>query len=80
MKAAVIFDQAGIAGDTAGVAEDAATGSASGPLGAYVAERGIVSLGDPIEIVIRAEGHRRSVHARIIGWRIDEPGRAWLTR
>jgi trans-2,3-dihydro-3-hydroxyanthranilate isomerase len=34
-----------------GVTEDAATGSASGPLGAYVAEHGIVELPDPIEIV-----------------------------
>jgi trans-2,3-dihydro-3-hydroxyanthranilate isomerase len=41
------------AGDTIGVPEDSATGSASGPLGAYVAEQGIVgeSLNDPIEIV-----------------------------
>jgi len=30
------------AGDTIGVAEDSATGSASGPLAAYVAERGVV--------------------------------------
>jgi trans-2,3-dihydro-3-hydroxyanthranilate isomerase len=39
------------AGDTAGIPEDAATGSASGPLGAYVAEHGMVELPDPIEIV-----------------------------
>jgi trans-2,3-dihydro-3-hydroxyanthranilate isomerase len=39
------------AGDTAGITEDAATGSASGPLGAYVAENGLVELPDPIEIV-----------------------------
>jgi trans-2,3-dihydro-3-hydroxyanthranilate isomerase len=34
----------------AGVTEDPATGSASGPLGAYVAERGLVSIGEPIEL------------------------------
>ena len=39
------------AGETLGVPEDAATGSASGPLGAYVAERGVLNLNDPIEIV-----------------------------
>lgn len=39
------------AGDTLGITEDAATGSASGPLGAYVAEHGIVELREPIEIV-----------------------------
>jgi trans-2,3-dihydro-3-hydroxyanthranilate isomerase len=39
------------AGDTIGVLEDSATGSASGPLGAYVAERGVVELVEPLEIV-----------------------------
>jgi trans-2,3-dihydro-3-hydroxyanthranilate isomerase len=39
------------AGDTIGIPEDPATGSASGPLGAYVAERGLVRLPDPIEII-----------------------------
>lgn len=39
------------AGDTIGVVEDSATGSASGPLGAYVAERHLVELSEPIEIV-----------------------------
>jgi trans-2,3-dihydro-3-hydroxyanthranilate isomerase len=39
------------AGDTLGITEDAATGSASGPLGAYVAERQLVELTEPIEIV-----------------------------
>jgi trans-2,3-dihydro-3-hydroxyanthranilate isomerase len=34
----------------AGVTEDPATGSASGPLGAYVAERGLISITDPIEM------------------------------
>ena len=40
-------------GDTSAVVEDSATGSASGPLGAYVAERHVVhtSSDDPIEIV-----------------------------
>jgi trans-2,3-dihydro-3-hydroxyanthranilate isomerase len=33
------------------VVEDSATGSASGPLGAYVAEESLVELSDPIEIV-----------------------------
>ncbi|MBV9133668.1 MAG: PhzF family phenazine biosynthesis protein [Chloroflexi bacterium] len=40
-----------------GVAEDAATGSASGPLGAYVAERGILEMNEPIEIV-SLQGYR----------------------
>ena len=39
------------AGDTIGVAEDAATGSASGPLGAYLAERGVLELSEPVEIL-----------------------------
>jgi trans-2,3-dihydro-3-hydroxyanthranilate isomerase len=41
------------AADTIGVAEDSATGSASGPLGAYVAERRVVaaSSDDTLEIV-----------------------------
>ncbi|MBV9583126.1 MAG: PhzF family phenazine biosynthesis protein [Chloroflexi bacterium] len=39
------------AGETLGVPEDAATGSASGPLGAYIAERGVLHVHDPIEIV-----------------------------
>jgi trans-2,3-dihydro-3-hydroxyanthranilate isomerase len=56
------------AGDTAGIPEDPATGSASGALGAYVAERGLVSstpggieiislqgmkMGRPSEVYIR---------------------------
>jgi trans-2,3-dihydro-3-hydroxyanthranilate isomerase len=45
------------AGDVFGVPEDAATGSASGPLGAYVAERGLVLLQSPIEI-ISSQGYR----------------------
>jgi trans-2,3-dihydro-3-hydroxyanthranilate isomerase len=39
------------AADTIGIPEDPATGSASGPLGAYVAERGLVRLPDPIELI-----------------------------
>ena len=40
------------AGDTAGIPEDPATGSASGALGAYVAERGLVErMPNPLEIV-----------------------------
>ncbi len=40
------------AGDTLGVAEDSATGSASGPLGAYVAEHHVLSFeGGAIEIL-----------------------------
>jgi trans-2,3-dihydro-3-hydroxyanthranilate isomerase len=39
------------AGATLGIPEDSATGSASGPLGAYVAERGVVDLSEPIEMV-----------------------------
>jgi trans-2,3-dihydro-3-hydroxyanthranilate isomerase len=39
------------ASEALGIVEDSATGSASGPLGAYVAERGLVQLPDPLEIV-----------------------------
>jgi trans-2,3-dihydro-3-hydroxyanthranilate isomerase len=39
------------AGGTLGISEDSATGSASGPLGAYVAEHAVVNVADPIEIV-----------------------------
>ena len=35
----------------AGVPEDPATGSASGPLGAYLVERGLVTPADPVDIV-----------------------------
>jgi trans-2,3-dihydro-3-hydroxyanthranilate isomerase len=47
------------AGDTIGVPEDSATGSASGPLGAYVAERRVVGehADGPIEIV-SLQGHK----------------------
>jgi len=36
---------------TSGIPEDPATGSASGPLGAYLVERGLVAAGDTVEIV-----------------------------
>jgi trans-2,3-dihydro-3-hydroxyanthranilate isomerase len=36
---------------TSGVPEDPATGSASGPLGAYLVERGLVTAGDTVDIV-----------------------------
>ncbi len=36
---------------TSGVPEDPATGSASGPLGAYLVERGLVKAGDSLDIV-----------------------------
>jgi trans-2,3-dihydro-3-hydroxyanthranilate isomerase len=36
--------------ESIGVTEDSATGSASGPLGAYVAEQHVLALSDPIEI------------------------------
>jgi trans-2,3-dihydro-3-hydroxyanthranilate isomerase len=39
------------ASDALGITEDAATGSASGPLGAYVAEQRLVSMTEPVEIV-----------------------------
>jgi trans-2,3-dihydro-3-hydroxyanthranilate isomerase len=39
------------AADSLGIDEDAATGSASGPLGAYVAERALVDMAIPTEIV-----------------------------
>jgi trans-2,3-dihydro-3-hydroxyanthranilate isomerase len=56
------------AGDTAGVAEDSATGSASGPLGAFVAEQNIIPLGDPIEIISlqgNKMGRPSSIHLRM---------------
>jgi trans-2,3-dihydro-3-hydroxyanthranilate isomerase len=36
---------------TSGIPEDPATGSASGPLGAYLVERGLVATGDMVDIV-----------------------------
>jgi len=36
---------------TSGIPEDPATGSASGPLGAYLVERGLVAPADPVDII-----------------------------
>ena len=36
---------------TSGIPEDPATGSASGPLGAYLVERGLVAPGETVDIV-----------------------------
>jgi trans-2,3-dihydro-3-hydroxyanthranilate isomerase len=36
---------------TSGVPEDPATGSASGPLGAYLVSHGLVAGGDPVTLV-----------------------------
>jgi trans-2,3-dihydro-3-hydroxyanthranilate isomerase len=36
---------------TSGIPEDPATGSASGPLGAYLVERGLVATGDTVDIL-----------------------------
>ena len=36
---------------TSGIPEDPATGSASGPLGAYLVERGLVTAADTVDIV-----------------------------
>jgi trans-2,3-dihydro-3-hydroxyanthranilate isomerase len=65
------------AGDTAGIVEDAATGSASGPLGAYVAEHGLVELPEPIELVSlqgNKMGRPSSIHIRlrIVGGRATD--------
>jgi trans-2,3-dihydro-3-hydroxyanthranilate isomerase len=54
------------AGDTIGVAEDAATGSASGPLGAYIAENNILSVPNPFEITsLQGNNMGRPSHIRI---------------
>jgi trans-2,3-dihydro-3-hydroxyanthranilate isomerase len=65
------------AGDTAGIVEDAATGSASGPLGAYVAEHGVVELAEPLELVSlqgNKMGRPSSIHIRlrIVGGRATD--------
>jgi trans-2,3-dihydro-3-hydroxyanthranilate isomerase len=39
------------AGEGTGITEDSATGAASGPLGAYIAEQRVVALDEPVEIV-----------------------------
>jgi trans-2,3-dihydro-3-hydroxyanthranilate isomerase len=54
------------AGDTIGVAEDAATGSASGPLGAYVAENNVLNVPHPFEITsLQGNKMGRPSHIRI---------------
>jgi trans-2,3-dihydro-3-hydroxyanthranilate isomerase len=54
------------AGDTIGVAEDAATGSASGPLGAYVAENNVLTAPHPFEITsLQGNKMGRPSHIRI---------------
>jgi trans-2,3-dihydro-3-hydroxyanthranilate isomerase len=54
------------AGDTIGVAEDAATGAASGPLGAYVAENNLVTPPHPFEITsLQGNKMGRPSHIRI---------------
>jgi trans-2,3-dihydro-3-hydroxyanthranilate isomerase len=63
------------AGDTIGITEDAATGAASGPLGAYIAEQDVVALSDPIEIV-SLQGNKMD-RPSIIRMRLDlRDGRA----
>ena len=60
------------AGDTIGVVEDSATGSASGPLGAYLTEQGMLELQAPIEIV-SLQGNRMG-RPSIIRIRLDLQG------
>jgi trans-2,3-dihydro-3-hydroxyanthranilate isomerase len=53
---------------TSGVPEDPATGSASGPLGAYLVEQGLVASGDPVAIVSAQGvkmGRPSAVHIRV---------------
>jgi trans-2,3-dihydro-3-hydroxyanthranilate isomerase len=53
---------------TSGVPEDPATGSASGPLGAYLVERGLVAPADTVAIVSAqgvAMGRPSAVHIRV---------------
>jgi trans-2,3-dihydro-3-hydroxyanthranilate isomerase len=55
------------AGDTLGIAEDSATGSASGPLGAYVAENGVLSFATERIEMVSLQGNKmgRPSHIRI---------------
>jgi trans-2,3-dihydro-3-hydroxyanthranilate isomerase len=54
------------AGGPAGVTEDAATGAASGPLGAYVVQQRLLDVTDPIEIVsLQGNKMGRPSHIRI---------------
>jgi trans-2,3-dihydro-3-hydroxyanthranilate isomerase len=62
---------------TSGVPEDPATGSASGPLGAYLVERGLVAPADSVAIVSEQGtrmGRPSFVHIRVgmRGGRVDE--------
>jgi trans-2,3-dihydro-3-hydroxyanthranilate isomerase len=53
---------------TSGVPEDPATGSASGPLGAYLVERGLVAPAATVAIVSAqgvAMGRPSAVHIRV---------------
>jgi trans-2,3-dihydro-3-hydroxyanthranilate isomerase len=53
---------------TSGIPEDPATGSASGPLGAYLVQHGLVDPGDPVELVSAqgvTMGRPSRVHIRL---------------
>jgi trans-2,3-dihydro-3-hydroxyanthranilate isomerase len=53
---------------TSGIPEDPATGSASGPLGAYLVERRLVAPADTVEIVSEQGtrmGRQSFVHIRV---------------
>jgi trans-2,3-dihydro-3-hydroxyanthranilate isomerase len=53
---------------TSGIPEDPATGSASGPLGAYLVQHGLVDPGDPVELVSSqgvTMGRPSRVHIRL---------------
>ena len=51
-----------------GVAEDAATGSAAGPLALHLARHGLIAFGDEIEITQGVEINRPSkLYARVGG-------------
>jgi PhzF family phenazine biosynthesis protein len=55
------------AGDTLGIPEDSATGSASGPLAAYVAENNVLSFGSERIEMLSLQGNKmgRPSHIRI---------------
>jgi trans-2,3-dihydro-3-hydroxyanthranilate isomerase len=53
---------------TSGIPEDPATGSASGPLGAYLVQHGLLPSGDPVEIISEQGvkmGRPSRVHIRL---------------
>jgi trans-2,3-dihydro-3-hydroxyanthranilate isomerase len=53
---------------TSGIPEDPATGSASGPLGAYLVQHGLLGPGDPMQLVSEQGvkmGRPSSVHIRV---------------